>query len=122
MIILYGERMNVTIWHNAQCSKSRAALEYLEKKKLNINIVNYLENKPSASEIKAVLKKGKMKLIDLIRSSETLYEELNIKNINNEKDIIDLLAKHSSLLQRPIIITNEKAVIARPFENLTALV
>ncbi len=114
--------MNVTIWHNGACSKSNAALAYLEEKNLNINILNYLEDTPSVEEIEDFLTLSRMKAKELFRSSEALYEELNISAIVDEKELIALLNAHATLIQRPVIITKDAAVLARPFSKLSALI
>lgn len=114
--------MNVTIWHNEACSKSNAALTYLENKNLNIRIINYLENTPSILEIENFLKLSGMKAKDLFRSTEALYEELKIFSILDEKELISILNANATLIQRPVIITENAAVLARPFEKLSDLI
>ena len=114
--------MNVTIWHNEACSKSNAALTYLENKNLNIRIIKYLENTPSILEIENFLKLSGMKAKDLFRSTESLYEELKIVSILDEKELIHLLNVNATLIQRPVIITENAAVLARPFEKLSDLI
>ncbi|NQY21515.1 MAG: arsenate reductase (glutaredoxin) [Campylobacteraceae bacterium] len=114
--------MNITIWHNEKCSKSRQALEYLEKKNLKIEIKNYLENTPSKEEIKEILELLNLKAIDLIRTNETLYTSLNLNENMDESTLIDFMFLNPSLIQRPIIIKGENAVISRPFSRLEELV
>ncbi|MCJ8327451.1 MAG: arsenate reductase (glutaredoxin) [Campylobacterales bacterium] len=114
--------MNITIWHNEKCSKSRQALEYLENKNLNIEIKNYLENTPSKEEIKEILELLNIKAYDLIRTSETLFTSLNLNENMDENTLIDFMSLNPSLIQRPIIIKENKAVISRPFSLLEELV
>ncbi|MDD4330215.1 MAG: arsenate reductase (glutaredoxin) [Aliarcobacter sp.] len=112
---------NIEIWHNPQCSKSRNAMELLEAKGLNTSVIKYLENVPTKEQIKAVLKKLNMKASQILRTGEDIYKELNLKEIDDEDKLIEIMAEHPILIERPIIIKGEIAVIARPIENLEEL-
>ncbi len=112
---------NIQIWHNPLCSKSRSALELLENKGINADIVKYLENNPTKEQLKDVLKKLNIKAKELLRTNEDIYKELNLKDINDEEILIDFMVKNPILIERPIIIRNDIAVIARPIENLEDL-
>ena len=112
---------NIQIWHNPKCSKSRAAMELLENKDINANVVKYLEQIPTKEQIKDVLKKLNIKAKELLRTGEDIYKELKLKEIDDEDKLIDFMIEHPILIERPIIIKGEKAVIARPIENLEDL-
>lgn len=112
---------NIEIWHNPQCSKSRNAMEVIEAKGINANIVKYLENTPTKEQIKAVLKKLNMKASQILRTGEDIYKELNLKQIDDEDRLIEIMLEHPILIERPIIIKGDIAVIARPIENLEEL-
>ena len=112
---------NIEIWHNPQCSKSRNAMELLEAKGLNTSVIKYLENVPTKEQIKAVLKKLNMKASQILRTGEDIYKELNLKEIDDEDKLIEIMAEHPILIERPIIIKGEITVIARPIENLEEL-
>ncbi len=112
----------IQIWHNPSCSKSRAALELLENKNINSNVLKYLEQTPSKEQLKDVLLKLKISAKELLRTSEDIYKELNLKDINDEEILIDFMIKNPILIERPIIIKGDKAVIARPIENLSELI
>ncbi|MDX9899948.1 MAG: arsenate reductase (glutaredoxin) [Aliarcobacter sp.] len=112
---------NIEIWHNPQCSKSRNAMELLEAKGLNTSVIKYLENVPTKEQIKAVLKKLNMKASQILRTGEDIYKELNLKEIDDEDKLIEIMTEHPILIERPIIIKGEIAVIARPIENLEEL-
>jgi len=109
---------NIQIWHNPRCSKSRNALNLLEEKGINSNVVKYLEDTPNKKELKEVLKKLGIPAKELLRTGENIYKELNLKDENDEEKIIDAMLLHPKLIERPIIIKGDKAVIARPIENL----
>ena len=112
---------NIQIWHNPKCSKSRAAIELLENKSINANVVKYLENTPTKEQLKDVLKKLNMKASQILRTGEDIYKELNLKEIDDEDKLIEIMTEHPILIERPIIIKGEIAVIARPIENLEEL-
>ena len=112
---------NIQIWHNPKCSKSRAAKELLENKKIDANVVEYLEQIPTKEQIKDVLKKLRISAKELLRTGEDIYKELNLKEIDDEDKLIEIMAEHPILIERPIIIKGEIAVIARPIENLEEL-
>ena len=113
---------NIQIWHNPKCSKSRAAKELLENKKIDANVVEYLKQIPTKEQIKDVLKKLRISAKELLRTSEDIYKELNLNQIDDEETLIDFMVKNPILIERPIIIKGDKAVIARPIENLSELI
>ena len=113
---------NIQIWHNPKCSKSRAAKELLENKKIDANVVEYLKQIPTKEQIKDVLKKLRISAKELLRTSEDIYKELNLNQIDDEEILIDFMVKNPILIERPIIIKGDKAVIARPIENLSELI
>ncbi len=113
---------NIQIWHNPKCSKSRAAMKLLENKNIDANVVKYLEQIPTKEQIKDVLKKLKISAKELLRTGEDVYKELNLNQINDEETLIDFIVKNPILIERPIIIKGDKAVIARPIENLSELI
>jgi arsenate reductase (glutaredoxin) len=112
---------NIQIWHNPKCSKSRAAMELLENKNIDANVVKYLEQTPTKGQLKDVLSKLKISAKELLRTGEDVYKELNLKDINDEETLIEIMIKNPILIERPIIIKGENAVIARPIENLEDL-
>lgn len=112
---------NIQIWHNQSCSKSRNALNLLEDKNIKVVVRNYLENPPSKDELKDILKKLNISPSELLRTGEEIYEELDLKNIDEEEKLIDIMVKNPILIERPIIIKGDIAVIARPIEKLEEL-
>ena len=112
----------IQIWHNPKCSKSRAAMELLENKNIDANVVEYLKQIPTKEQIKDVLKKLRISAKELLRTSEDIYKELNLNQIDDEETLIDFMVKNPILIERPIIIKGDKAVIARPIENLSELI
>ncbi len=113
----------IKIYHNPQCSKSRAALALLEENEVSPEIVYYLETPPDVDELKQLLQKLGMKIQDIIRTSEAEYDELGLDDSSLSEEIIfDFVSKHPKLLQRPIVVQGNKAIIARPPENVLTFI
>lgn len=112
---------NIQIWHNPNCSKSRCAMALLEEKNIDAQIIEYLKSTPSKEQLKEVLKKLNIKAKQLLRTNEDIYKELNLSNIDDEEQLIDIMVSNPILIERPIIIKNDVAVIARPIEKLEEL-
>lgn len=111
----------VVIWHNPRCSKSRNALNLLEEKNIDSKVYKYLESKPTKEEITNILELLSIDAKDLLRKSEAIYKELNLKEETDENKLIDAMVENPILIERPIIINDNKAVIARPIENMELL-
>ena len=102
------------IYHNTRCSKSREALELLKENNCEIQIRDYLNIPPSKKELKEILSLLNCKPLDIVRKNETLFvEEYKGKTITDAK-WIDILSKNPILIERPIVIDGDKAVIGRP--------
>ena len=109
------------IYHNARCRKSREGVQYLIDKKLNFEIYDYLKEGISENNIKSILKKLNMSAIELVRKNERIWKD-NFKGKElNEEEIISILTKEPKLIERPIIVYKNKAVIGRPKENIDKL-
>src|SRR5262245_9823226 len=104
--------MKVTIWHNPACGSSRAALERLVSKGVKPEIYLYMNDRPSESRIKDVLKRLQMKPGALLRPKEGA--ELGIGEGDSDASILAALASDPRLIQRPIVISPKGAVLARP--------
>ena len=112
----------VIIYHNPKCSKSRQALEIIKSKNFEPTIILYLVNKLSKTEVENLLSKLELSIRDILRTGEDEYKNNNLKNENlSDDELMDFLIKFPKLLQRPIIVKNNKAVIGRPPENILNL-
>lgn len=112
----------LTLYHNPRCSKSRGALELLEARGLTPTVVRYLETPLSATQIKALLGKLGISARQLLRSGEEEYKTLNLADASlSEQHLIDAIAAHPKLMERPILEVGDKAVIGRPPENVLEL-
>lgn len=108
----------ITIYHNSRCSKSRDGILYLENLKLPYQIINYIENVPTKIELQELLLKLKLEPIDLIRKKESIWlSDFKNKKMSNN-DIIDAMINHPKLIERPIVVNENQAVIARPIERI----
>ena len=112
---------DITIWHNPRCSKSRNALNLLEEKNIEAKVVKYLDETPLKDELKDILNKLNMTAQELMRKGETIYKELALENETNEDKLLEAMINNPKLIERPVIIKGDKAVIARPIENLEEL-
>mgnify|MGYP006428621029 FL=1 len=111
--------MPITILHNPRCSKSRQTLELLIKQGIKPAINQYLITPPTVEKIKEILKKLGYTPRDLMRKKEDAYIEYNLDNQTLSDDyLIDFMIKHPILIERPIVLTNEKAAIGRPPEKV----
>jgi len=112
---------NIQIWHNPRCSKSRNALTLLEEKKIDAQVIKYMDEFLSKEQLQEVLTLLGMKAQELMRIDEDIYKQLKLKDVNDENILINAMIENPKLIQRPIIIKGDKAVIARPIENLEEL-
>ncbi|MEI4549703.1 arsenate reductase (glutaredoxin) [Pseudoalteromonas spongiae] len=115
--------MTVKIFHNPRCSKSRETLALLEENAVSPEIVEYLKDVPSAQDIKQLLSLLNFDSArQLMRTKETIYKELNLKDETSEDALIDAMVSNPKLIERPIVINNGKAAIGRPPESVLAII
>ena len=111
----------IKVFHNPRCSKSRSALSLLEEKELPYDVVEYLKSSPNKEDIIEILKKLKMQAKDLIRKGEPDFKD-NFKGKEmNEGEWIEAMVKYPKLIERPIVILGNKAIVARPTEKINEL-
>lgn len=108
----------VKIYHNPRCGKSRGALKILHERGENVTIVEYLKDCPDANQIRDILKKLGMPAVDLIRKGEKIFKENYKGKELSEEEWIDAMVKYPILIERPIVIKDEKAVVGRPPEKV----
>ena len=111
----------MTIWHNPRCSKSRISLALLTEQGIQPTEVRYLESPPSRPEIERVLELLAIPPIDLIRRGEAAFKELQLSSGSTDEQLLEAMASHPILIERPVVFTDEKAVIGRPPENVLEL-
>ena len=113
--------MKYTVYHNSRCSKSRCALQYIEDQGDSYEIVEYLKTSPSTEELKEILKKLGMKAEELIRRGEAEFKDNYKGKKLSEAEWITAMVKYPKLIERPIIILDDKAVVGRPTEKIEEL-
>jgi len=108
----------IKIYHNPRCGKSREGLTIIENSGQEFEIVRYLENVPSKEELKSILKMLDIKPVDLVRQKEKIWiDNFKGKNLSDEA-IIDAMIENPILIERPIVINGNKAVIGRPPKDI----
>lgn len=113
----------ITIYHNPRCSKSRQTLSILQEKGIEPQVVDYLETPPSAATLKALLKKLDMSPRELLRKGEDAYKDNNLADTSLSDDqLIEFMLLYPKLIERPIVVKGDKAVLGRPPENVLELI
>lgn len=111
----------VQIWHNTRCSKSRNAFQWLAEKGIDAEWIDYMKTPVEPAQLALVLKKLGIPAFDLIRKGEQIFVD-NWKNeVKSESEWITLMCENPRLIERPIVIKGDKAVIARPLERIEEL-
>jgi len=111
----------VTLYHNPRCSKSRETLALLTAHGVEPEIVRYLESPPDRDTLQILLQKlGMASARQLMRTKEDLYQQLGLENAS-ESELLDALAAHPALLERPIVINGDRARLGRPPEAVLAI-
>ena len=115
--------MSYTIWHNPRCRKSRETLQILTDHGIEPRVRLYLKDTPTAAEIHAALKLLSVEPRGLMRTKEKLYRELGLKNADVSSDtLVDAMVDHPSLIERPLVMKEGRAVLGRPPENVLDLI
>ncbi|HEX7682641.1 MAG TPA: arsenate reductase (glutaredoxin) [Trinickia sp.] len=116
----------ITVYHNPRCSKSRGACELINEHLSNsgeaVKVIEYLKEPPSVDDLKALRKMLGGSVREMIRDNEAAYKELGLGDPTlTDEQLYEAIAAHPVLLQRPIVVRDGRAVIARPPENVDTL-
>lgn len=112
----------VRIYHNPRCSKSREALGLLEKQGIEPEVIKYLDNPLTPIELENLQQLLEVPVRKMMRTKEAEYQQLGLDDISlPDSTLINAIAKHPRLLERPIIVRNDRAVIGRPPELVAEL-
>ena len=111
-----------TIYHNPRCSKSRTTLALLEEKGIQPEVVRYLETEPGEGEIRQLLDKLGITAAQLVRRGEDAYKSAGLGKDSSEAELIAAMAQHPKLIERPIVVSGDRAVLGRPPENVLDLI
>lgn len=110
------------IYHNPRCSKSRQTLQLLKDAGADLEIIEYLKSIPTEDELKMLLMKLNLKPTDILRKGEAIYKE-KFKNSNfNDDEWIKIMIEYPKLIERPIVVKGNKAMLGRPPENVLDLI
>ncbi|MEQ3499689.1 arsenate reductase (glutaredoxin) [Tenacibaculum sp. SSH1-16] len=112
----------IKIYHNPRCSKSRQGLEILENSGKEFGTVKYLDTIPSTEELKGVISLLNISPIDLVRKNEKIWKEEYKGRELSDAEIIKAMVDNPKLIERPIVINGNKAVIGRPPENIKEII
>lgn len=107
-----------TIYHNPRCRKSREALQYLEDQSATLKIVNYLNESLKKAELKAILNQIGLQPREIVRKNEADWKAVPNRNEFTEDQILEVLVEFPKTIERPIVTSNNKGVLAHPLENL----
>ncbi|MEC9223111.1 MAG: arsenate reductase (glutaredoxin) [Pseudomonadota bacterium] len=111
-----------TIYYNPRCSKSRTALALLKENGVNPEIIYYLENPLTTDELKILVAKLDLKLRDILRTSEPDYKDLGLNDESlSEENLFEIATKHPRLIQRPILVQGDRAILGRNPEKVLNL-
>lgn len=108
--------MGLKIYHNARCSKSRQALAILTDGGAAFEVIDYLKTGLDVATLTALQAKSGLPVREMMRRGEAVYKELGLKTEENEAKLLAAMAAHPILLERPLVVSNDKAVICRPPE------
>lgn len=105
----------LVMYHNPKCSKSRETLQILEDRQCKPEIIEYLEEPPSVRELKRIIEMLGVSAREILRTTESVYKDAELDDDSlSEDEIIEAICEYPALLQRPIVIVGDKAVIGRP--------
>ncbi len=114
--------MKATIWHNNRCSNSRGALALLQEAGADIEVIDYLQDPPTPAMLRQLLDEMGMPARDLLRNKEAAYAELGLaEKLDDEAALIEAMAMHPALINRPIVRTAKGTALCRPPEAVRTL-
>lgn len=111
----------ITIYHNPRCRKSREGLEVLKSSGKAFKIIEYLKHPISEEELKAVIEKLQIEPMDLVRTNEAIWKSNYKGKPLTDQQIISALLQHPKLIERPVIVNGNRAVIGRPSQTIQDL-
>jgi arsenate reductase len=111
----------ITVWHNPRCSKSRQTLALIDATGQPVSIRRYLESPPSLSELEAARQALDLRPIEMMRTGERLFKELALGKDTDDDDLMQAMAAHPILIERPIVFKDARAIIGRPPEAVKPL-
>jgi arsenate reductase (glutaredoxin) len=108
---------SATVYHNPRCSTSRKTLDLLRDNGIDPTVVQYLKTPPSRDELAALIRDAGIEVRAAVRKRESLYTELNLADASDEQ-LLDALAEHPILIERPFVVTAKGTRLARPIDTV----
>ena len=112
----------LTIYHNPRCSKSRETLNIINEAGTEVNVIEYLNEIPTKEELVSLLKKLNLAAEDIVRKGEPIYKELYNGKDLSESEWIEAMSLHPKLIERPIVVKGDQAILGRPPQNVIKLI
>lgn len=112
----------IKIYHNPRCRKSREGLALLEKSKKDFEVIKYLEEIPSKEELRSIINCLGITPENLVRKNEAIWKENYRGRLLSDEEVLDAMIEHPKLIERPIVVNGNKAVIGRPAENIETII
>lgn len=112
----------IKIYHNPRCRKSREGLELLEKSGKEFEVIKYLEDIPSKEELRNILNCLSISPENLVRKNEAIWKENYRGKLLSDEEILDAMIAHPKLIERPIVVNGNKAIIGRPTESISTVI
>ena len=109
--------MDATIYHNSRCSTSRKALEHLRAEGIEPTVVNYLDDTPTAEQLRSLISDAGLTVREAVRTREAEYKELGLADASDD-ELIEAMVAHPKLIQRPFVVTEKGTRMARPLESV----
>ena len=114
---------NLVIYHNARCSKSRETLQIIQSHDIEPEIIDYLDEPPDPAELKRIIALLGVQARDIMRTTEPVYRDAELDDDSlSEDDIVEAICEYPELLQRPIVISGDRAIIGRPPSRVIELI
>jgi len=112
----------IQVLHNPRCGKSRSCLAFLEESGKEFEVIKYLVDVPTFGELQSIIKKLAIKPIELVRTKESIWIEKFKNKTLSDDEIITAMVQNPILIERPIVINGNKAIIARPMEKAAEII
>lgn len=109
---------DVTIFHNPRCSKSRAAMSALEDSSTDADVVRYLDTPPDSATLESIIDKLVDPVADLVRKGDAEKKGIDLPQVLDRETVVGLLLEHPELMERPVLVRGDRAIIGRPTERV----
>lgn len=109
---------DLTIFHNPRCSKSRAAMDEVEYSEAHADVVRYLDTPPDRATLASVVAKLEDPVADLVRRGDAKAKGIDVPEVLDADAVIELLLEHPELMERPVLVKGDRAIIGRPTERV----